>query len=76
VATSIASIIAEAAAASSSTPLPCDTASVAAFGRMAAQTGMPTSSSPVRRASLVIAKSGSRGRSAASVSAGARTRSK
>jgi hypothetical protein len=74
VATSIASIIAEAAAASSSTPLPCETASVAAFGRMAAQTGMPTSSSPVSRASLVTPNSSSRGRSAASVYAGATTR--
>ena len=71
VATSIASIAADAWAAASVRPLPCETARVREFGRIADQTGMPIRSSPVMRARRVTPNSAKRRRIAATVSSAA-----
>jgi hypothetical protein len=74
-ASSVDSISAEALAASSSMPLPWLTERVAAFGRIAIQTGIPMRSSPVTSASRVMPIWARWGASRATVSAGGQARS-
>ncbi len=71
---SIDSISAEAAAASTDSPLPCDVDRLRPLGRMAANTGIPRQSSPVRFASRVIPSGFINGRARASVAAGTAAR--
>jgi hypothetical protein len=66
---------AEACAAASLRPLPCETANVLEFGRMAIHTGMPTRSSPVTSASRVMPNRPNSGRIRATVSEADRNRS-
>src|SRR6266404_4119097 len=65
------SITPEALAASRSIPFPCDTAMEREFGRHTMTTGMPTLSSPVTLAILVMPMTGSNPRTRSSVCWGA-----